>query len=217
MRIYWLSVVKILFALGTASLSSRFLDWRTVSISGIEHILYVLGLVLRSLMKLLLVRQLNWTCAIEELRRSICWLVLKLLVLVKASISLATTDASWACAGLQYSISKNFAIEERKIIWICTVEALIWISIRRELIDNALSVLSACQELVCITLTSLKLVWRGPSQVIDQLSTTTGTLMSLLQLLLHHILSLWIASQSIAIRGLSRSTNLSSAICRLLL
>ena len=72
MRIYWLSVVKILFALGTASLSSRFLDWRTVSISGIEHILYVLGLVLRSLMKLLLVRQLNWTCAIEELRRSIC-------------------------------------------------------------------------------------------------------------------------------------------------
>jgi len=100
MRIYWLSVVKILFSLRAASLSCCLLDWRTVNISAIEHIFYVLGLVLRCLMELLLVRQFDWTRAIEELRCPICRLVLKLLVLVKAIISLATTDASRACARL---------------------------------------------------------------------------------------------------------------------
>ena len=98
-------------------------------------------------MELLLVRQLNRACSIEELGSSISGHVLELRVveLTAALTSISNTARAHALfhrTAAAATLREDLAIEEGQIIRVGAVKALIRISIRLKLIDDVLRVLA---------------------------------------------------------------------------
>ena len=199
-----LRVGKVVFLLPELS---RFFD--RYFIIDIKHVLNVLRLVLRSIrVELLLVRQLDGASAIEELGRSVCGHVLELGSLKVSVLSLTASNAARTDALLHHTIRKDLAVEESQVIRARSREALVRVRVRLELIDDVLSVLGTCQELVRALSASIGL---RPSQIVDQLTATAGAFVSLLQLFLDHVLCLGVPSHALAALRL-RAPHLSSAV-----
>ena len=126
----------------------------------------MLRLVLRCiLIKLLLMRQLNRSSAIEELGCAIGRHILELIVI--GETTLTSTDTSGVRARLHCSVSEDLAIKKGQVVGIlATLEAMIGVAVRAELIDYTLSILTSSKELVGVTLGSLHVRLRA-SQVVD--------------------------------------------------
>ena len=154
----------------------------------IEHVLHVLGMVLRLvLVELLLVGQLDRACPVEELRRTVLTHVLEL-GCVDRACSLATAYAPGARSCLHAIVRKDLAVEEGEVVGAGPIEALVRVCVARELVDEVLRVLGTGQELIATPLSPGERL--RPSQVVDQLAATTRTLVPLLQLFLHHVFGL---------------------------
>ena len=142
-------------------------------------------------MHFLLVRKLNGTSSIEELRSSstIRRLIVEFDTLELIGLG-ARADTPRAETWLHsLRVGENLRIEEGQIVGAGSVEALVGVGVGRKLVYYAVRILRSCKELVCALVATLELRM-GTSQIVYQLSATAWTFMTFLQLLFHHILRL---------------------------
>lgn len=155
----------------------------------VEHILDVLRVILRGIMvEFLLMRQLDWSGPVEELRGSISTHVLKLESSIQAIASGSAAPTSLCDTGLLSAVCKDLAIEESEVVRACSWrEALVRIGVRTELIYNILSVLRSCKELISTILIASSERLRT-SQIVDELTAAARALIAFLKLLLDDVL-----------------------------
>ena len=161
-------------------------------------------------MELLLVRELDRACSVEELRSPVGGHILELGVVKLTAAALASISNTARARALFHrttAVREDFAVEEGQVVRICTVEALVRVCIRLKLIDDVLRVLCSGEELIC-SLAARERLWA--SQVVYQLSAAARALMAFLKFFLHHVLGLRAASHTLTTLWL-RPTYLSSA------
>ena len=104
----------------------------------LEHVFNVLGLILRLL---LFVRQFNGASSVEELRGTVGRHVLHLHVVQVCPGATASYTARANPLLHPLVVCEDFVVEEGQVIRTVPSEALVWVAVRRKLVDDALCVL----------------------------------------------------------------------------